>query len=270
MTIPLASIRKVDARLSAITHQLPAKVAAALKGSRFEESGVVLTSLVDRLGCLKRGILDLAESDNFYAMSVLFRVFLEHTLRANAVFMKAACDGSDEFARKYMRLGLVEAFEYLKACEAAGIEVPENPSSPLNQWFPHARSLTGNDIRKLGEPFRYRVLIATIRGLIGASSPDFLAKIIPNYSELSGFVHGGPTAAQVVEHFADDARRQEEVIRVSELTVAMFHSAERWGLLLATSRQPSLQPVLDELSAAMADGADSSGPVPPGTRAPGH
>ena len=64
----------------------------------------------------------------------------------------------------------------------------------MDQWIPEAQALSATKVRKLEDPFRYQTLIRTVRELIDTNSPDFLLKIIPNYSELSGFVHGGPTA----------------------------------------------------------------------------
>jgi hypothetical protein len=217
----------------------------------FAQTGAVMTSLVDRLGYLKDAILDLAEQDNFYAMSVLFRVFLEHILRANVIFMKAASEHSDDFANRYQELVVSEAFDYLRAYKAAGLDMAASPKTVLDQWFPRARSLAEKDIRKLAEPFRYLKLIRTTRDLLGAKSPDFLTKIIPNYSELSGFVHGGPSAAEAIARFGEDDSRRAEMLRIADLTIRMFHSAERWLLVLASSVESGLKRVLDQLSDAI-------------------
>lgn len=251
MTTTLEAIRNAEAGLLAITEELHTRIPEALEGTRFEKTGAVMTSLVIRLGFLKNGILDLAARDNLYSMCVLFRVFLEHILRVTAVFLKASTERSDSFADQYYQLRLSEAFEYLRAHKAAGLDIGDHPRTVLDQWFPEARSLTEEDIHKLAKPFRYRELITMIRGLLSAKAPDFLAKIIPNYSELSGFVHGGPSAGQALTLFLDNDTRTVEMVRLADLTVTMLYSAERWLLVLAASVRPDFQPALDQLNEAI-------------------
>jgi hypothetical protein len=208
---------------------------------------MVLSSLVAKLESLKKGILDLGEVDNLYSMYVLFRVFLEHLLRTQAIFLVSVRQRSESIAKQYLRLHIAEAFEYLKAYEKAGLDLDAPPKSQLDQWFPEANSLSAAEIQRIAAPFRYRNLIGTIRQEIGASSPDFLSKIIPNYSELSAFVHGGPSADYVLHSFNDVAARYEEVVRVADLTVSMFYSAERWLLLLAASIRKEFKTLYDAL-----------------------
>lgn len=251
MPTTLNAIRKTDAKLLAITEELHTRIPKALNGTIFEKTGEVMTSLVVRLGFLKNGILDLAEGDNLYSMCVLFRVFLEHDLRANAVYLKAVTEHSDNFADQYSQLRLSEASEYLRAYKTAELDIGDHPRTVLDRWFPEASSLTEGDIRKLAKPFQYRELIKTIRGLLGATAPDFLTKIIPNYSELSGFVHGGPSAGQALTLFLDDDTRTAEMVRLADLTVTILYSTERWLLVLATAECPDFQPVLDKLTEAI-------------------
>lgn len=271
MSATLESIRARDARQSAITKKLEAPIPVALEGTIFETTSRVMASLVDRMEHLKDGILDLGNRGNLYCVNVLFRVFLEHVLRTLAVFMRASTDHSDDFAERYLQLGLSEAFEYLNAYETAGLDIADSPKGVLNQWFPQARSLSEKEVRKLAEPFRYGALIKTIRELVPTDSPGFLDKIIPNYSSLSGFVHGGPSAGQSIDSFCDKGARAKEILRIADLTVAMFHSAERWLLVLATAAVPSLQPVLAELSSAMDEGdMDANKPDAADPRASGR
>ncbi len=263
MTTELNAIRKTDARLAAITEGLHGRIPKALEGTIFEKTGAVMTSLVVRLGFLKKGILALAEGDNLYGIGVLFRVFLEHILRVNALFLQASVERSDNFADQYSQLRLSEAFEYLKAYKVAGLDIGNHPKTVLDQWFPEARSLTEKDIGRLVKPFQYKELVKLMRQLLDAKAPDFLAKIIPNYSELSSFVHGGPSAGQALTLLLDDDSRVAEIVRITGLTVGMLYSAERWLLILATSVRPDFQSLLDQLTEAME--CDDRGTNKPGT-----
>ena len=243
----LAEIRNRDDRLSRVTRDSYLHIAQALQGTIFEKTAAVLSSLVAKLGSLKTGILNLGEADNLYSMYVLFRVFLEHLLRANAIFLVSARDHSDSIAREYLRLYIPETFEYLKAYEAAGLDLGNSLKSQLDQWIPEASGLSAKEVGKIAAPFRYRNLIQTIRKEIKADAPNFLSKIIPNYSQLSAFVHGGPSADDVLVSFEDATARYEEIVRVVDLTVSMFYSAERWLLLLASSVRPELEALYNAL-----------------------
>jgi len=247
----IETIQDRDKRLFAITEGIHIKNPDALRGTKFEKTTAVMASLIDRMGFLKTGILDMAETDNLYSVNVLFRAFLEHILKVNALFLKAVNELSDTFAEKYLQLQIVEAFKYLKAYKAAGLEIGEDPKTVLDQWFPMAKSLSNTDVGKLEDPFRYRELIRTINGLINTHGPNFLDKIIPNYSELSGFVHGGPTAEQVLAQFYETSTRQDELLRIADLTVSMFYSAERWLLILASTVCSEFKPVCDALDYAI-------------------
>lgn len=251
MTTTLTSIRHRDAQQSAVLRKVEVPIAVALQGTTFETTACVMGSLVERMGLLKDGILDLAEAGNLYCVNVLFRVFLEHVLRTMAIFRKSSSDHSDDFARHYLKLEVNEFYQYLKACKAAGLDIEGTPKGVLDQRFSQARSLREKDVREMAEPFKYRELIKTIQGLVPRDTPSFLEKIIPNYSKLSGFIHGGPSAAQALKDLSDKNRRKEEILRIADLAVHMFHSAERWYLKLATTEVPGLQPIFEELSTAM-------------------
>lgn len=248
-----ASLHNTDDLLGSIVADVPSPAADAFVGTPIETTGRVLSSLVGRLDALKTAVVQLAESGNLYAASALFRVFLEHILKANAIFQKSLEDQSNDFAEQYTRMHIKEAFDYLKACGQAGIEIGDAPKTVLDQWIPEAQSLSSNQIKKLEEPFRYRSLIATIREAIGATSPDFLLKIIPNYSELSGFVHGGPSANDKVLSVLSSNGADAELFRMADLAVAMLYSAHRWLLMMLSECRPEFQDVLQRLDHAMAN-----------------
>ncbi len=237
----ITHIRETDDRLSQIVADAHLQIPNALKGSPVETTARVLSSLLNSLVSLKAGILDLAETGNVYGTCVLFRVFLEHILKTNAIFLKTIDEQSDDFAEQYHRLGIKEAFDYIRACEHAGLQIGGNPKSVLDQWIPEAQALSGKEVRQLEEPFRYRALIVTIRDLINTGSPDFLSKIIPNYSELSGFVHGGPTASAKLDLIHGEGLTASELYHMADLSVSMLYSAHRWLLMLASAVRPEFE-----------------------------
>jgi len=243
----LAEIRHRDNQLAEAILSNHVQIVDALHGTAYQETGLILSSLVEKLGLLKAGILELGEKDNLYSMYVLFRVFLEHLLRTLVIFLSTKREYPDSKVQEYLRLGVAEAFEYIKAYEDAGLVLDSLPTGKLAQWFSEAKGLSRSDVRKITSVFTYRKLIRSIRKYIGATSPDFLSKIIPNYSQLSAFVHGGPSADSILMPFQDDVARGEEIKRVADLAVSILYSAERWLLLLVSQIKPEFKISYDSL-----------------------
>ncbi len=67
----------------------------------FPKIGQVMTSFVAKTNFLKTAIFDLCESDNLYAVNIVFRSLIEHILKAQYVFMKWAEDKSDDVGENY-------------------------------------------------------------------------------------------------------------------------------------------------------------------------
>jgi len=124
----------------------------------------------------------------------------------------------------------------------------EIPRTILNEHFTEAKSLSDKQVKELEKPFRYRTLIEQIRESMDSDSPDFLSKIIPNYSELSGFVHGGPTARDKLDQLNDQGLRDSELLRIADLTVAMYASAYRWLLMTVAAIRPQFNAPLGRLN----------------------
>ena len=247
----LSDVRARDAALSCIAPGVLRTIPAALRGTRFAHTAEVLEGLVESLESLKSGLLAVAETGNLYSVNVLFRVYLEHILKALAVFSRASHDGSDDFADRYIQLRVTEAWRYLRAYQAAGFDSSVNSPSILGPWFDEARPLTGGQVREMTEPFEHRQLIQMILDLNGLPMQGFLSQVIPNYSELSGFVHGGPTTFLILGCITNQDELHARIEHIANLTVSMFSSARRWLLELAAAMRPEYRQPLEELEQAM-------------------
>lgn len=247
----ISAIRKNDQRLSSAAGVAPRVVAAELKNTPAEKTAAVMAELVIALVNLKNGILVTAEADNLYATNVLFRVFLEHALKAMTIFMRAVHDHSDVFAESYLRLVVPEARQYLSAIQESKLEPGAEIHSVLAPWFAEAGGLTRSQAKAMEEPFKYKSMIRTLNDYLGESGANFLTKIIPNYSELSGFVHGGPSAAMVMKAFENVELRRENLRQVADLTVSMTYSVTRYLLELAATIRPQVKLALERLDAAL-------------------
>jgi hypothetical protein len=250
----LDEIRERDRQLS---QEAPAgdALAMVLKGSPLEKTGEVMSSLLANLESLKSGMLDVAESGNAYAMNALFRAFLEHMLKLLGVFLKSINDRSDDFAKLFQRLLVVEAGQYVKAIEAAKLDAGAAKHSALAPWFKEAAAMSNKEREAAESPFKYKRLIETIHDLAALGvGPQFLRKIVPNYAELSGFVHGGPSTTLILKAIPPDQMRAK-LVHDAGLVVHMTGSAKRWLLMIAAAVRPELESQLERFSNAL-DGAD--------------
>jgi hypothetical protein len=244
-------VRARDAALGRIAPCVHNTIPAALRGTQLASTADVLSGLVFGLEALKDGMLATAATGNVYATNVLFRVFLEHMLKAVAVFLKGVKDGNDDFAKQFIRIRLCEAKAYLKAYEAAGLDMSVSPKSMLEPWFEEGAKLTKKQVEEIEGPFKYRELIRTVGSLIGAAGPSFLSKVIPNYSELSGFVHGGPSVFCIIDCFPTEEDKAVYIEQRADLVVSMYSSAKRYLLALAAEYCDEYRPALAELDTAM-------------------
>ena len=247
MTINDLRIR--DELLAQIAPGVDLVIPDAVKGHPLATSASVLSHLVTSLESLKNGHLDLAESANAYGANVLLRVFLEHTLKAIAIFLDSTKQNA-ALADGYLRVAETEAKAYLKALSDAGIEESKVADSPLAPLFTKGKALTNSDKEKIDAPFKYKMLIETIKADLGPGSESFLLKIIPNYAELSGFVHGGPSTSLILRVIPAGAL-EEILVRDASLVVEMFYSVKRYLLSLAAAMEPGFQLALDELENAL-------------------
>jgi hypothetical protein len=240
-------LRAYDRRVGAIADGAERVIPSMVGKDSAGTAATVLSHLVDSMASLKDGYMGLADSGNTYAACAILRIFLEHSLKAIAVFLQSS-GRNFELTEGYMRLREAEAKEYLDALAKAGIEESELEGSPLQPWFDMGRGLSKSQKEKIKEPFTYRKLIDVIRTELGdTAKKSFLLNIIPNYSELSGFVHGGPTTAVMVE------LREANFLEDAKLVVSMFYCIKRYLLELAAAITPKFAKDHDRLNKALAE-----------------
>jgi hypothetical protein len=203
---------------------------------RYKSTGTVMLSFFTRLGFLKTGILDVAETGNIYSFNVLFRSFLEHVLKVNYIFMRWVVEQNDIPGQEYLSLKPLEDLEYFKAWKWIADKSKDNmekfPKELLKGLYPSLDKQKLKALEEIQAKFRYRQLIQAINAMLGESDINFLHKIVPNYSQLSSFMHGGPKADDFMQEYISEKNREKYLIETSDLTVMMFYSSVRWLFLM--------------------------------------
>jgi len=242
-------LRRKDVVLAAIAPGIDKRFPSAVTAHPLADSASVISHLVTCLESLKNGHLALAELGNAYAANVMLRVFLEHFLKALAVFLEGSKQKND-LASGYFRLAEAEAKAYLNALKDASIDETEMTGSPMSPLFSKGNALTKSEKSKIEEPFKYKVLIKTITDDLGPKASGYLLKIIPTYCKLSGFVHGGPSTSLILMD-SSYGSQEEQLLDDAALVVSKFYSVKHYLLMFAASLNPEFEVERDKLSEAI-------------------
>lgn len=107
-----------------------------------------------------------------------------------------------------------------------------DPYELLKEINPDFKMYSKEEIIKGSEQFRYKNIIRFLNSKLNKDNKfegnEFLLKLIPIYSDLSSFVHGGPSADKTLFETKDEKERLEEVIHKIKLsfliaaTIKMF------------------------------------------------
>lgn len=219
--------------------------------------GQVMTSFVAKTNFLKTAIFDLCESDNLYATNIVFRSLIEHVLKAQYVFMKWVEDKNDDVGENYLKwYEASELYDYMKSCEAVLKLVNKDiskaiPEGILFEIKPELSEKSIKEIKMIADQFKYRSIIKYINKKVPnhskSTEESFLLKIIPNYAELSGYVHGGPTADKELMKFTDEKERANKLIEIADLTVHMVGSINSYLLIMLMNLDKSFEKLFIKL-----------------------
>ena len=181
-----------------------------------KETILALTSFHTHLSTLKNGIMDLSESNNIYSIKALYRIYLEHWLKGTYIWTRYTKEKNDDVGIEYSRLGRIgEYLKYGKSIKQISI-ILDAETKNLDVWDILCKydkeliKLSKQDILDNIKKFEYKSIAKYI---VDNKSPgaDWFSVIIPEYSELSSFVHGGPSAS--IEYYSTLYNKQFEEYR---------------------------------------------------------
>lgn len=185
-----------------------------------------------KLGGLKTGMFECADTNNPYAFKVLFRSFCEHYLRFLYVWTRFTHEATDQPGNDYYSYcGATEALDYVNSLSASerllGTDVAANAKKIAAALYPELEVISNTELERRAGVFRHRSILRFLAGepyeFITAERP-FLSQIIPTYALLSSFVHGGPYAELEMAGFSKPSAL-EQCHSDAELVVALTASA---------------------------------------------
>jgi hypothetical protein len=114
----------------------------------------------------------------------------------------------------------------------------EDPYGTIRRIYPEVAQYSAKEIRARAKQFSFPKIMEFIgeRWAAGDSLkeplPDFLLNLIPLYSELCSFVHGGPDADSEVTALRDKATRVIQSLRVAEQSWRLAGSVKLLTLIV--------------------------------------
>jgi hypothetical protein len=260
--VDLTNVYKKDDILFEAIASIPLQKALdCFKKNGTPKTGMVMIQFMAKGNFLKTAIFDLCEVGNIYGVNIIFRSLIEHTLKAQYIFMKWSENKNDLTAEHYMQwYEASETYDFMKAVEASlKIFDPKNkhfrPDNDLFDQNPSYKAKSIREIKDISSQFKYRNILKYINDKIFKDSDlkelGHLKKIIPTYAELSGYVHGGPTADKDMQKYSNEEERDKALLNIANLAVKEAGSTAAFLVLGLTFFDRSFGDLFVKISAAI-------------------
>lgn len=175
--------------------------------------------------------------------------------------MKWAEDKNDNTAEDYMKwYEASETYDYMKSVEATSkiFDLKNSDFKPGKDLFdlqPSYKEKSIREIKDIASQFNYRNIIKYINEKIFKNKDlkefEHLLKIIPSYAELSGYVHGGPTADKDMQIYSKEEEREKALFEIANLAVIEAGSTAGFLVLGLTSIDRSFGDLFVKIRTAM-------------------
>lgn len=204
----LEIVRDLDDEIFDLLSEPASDVIKQIGGSEIEETLMVMFNLLMNMGFIKNGVYDACESDNLYSAKILYRSFMEHWLKAQYIFVRFQKEKNNDVGKEFrLYCSLDETVKYGNSIKelhrVLGLE--QSGGDPWDIIFEYKPELldkeTRQSIKQKVRQFNYREIVSYLIDQTDLNDSGFLNPVIPEYSELSSYVHGGPqaTADQIAE-----------------------------------------------------------------------
>ncbi len=177
-----------------------------------------------RSNFLKEAIFELSENEDIYSAGILFRSLIEHSVKFQYIFLRWAQEKNDTVGEEYYKFcDLAEDVSYIDSLKYAAKlidqeSISKNPFDILQEIKQEASKHSLKEIQKKSSQFNYRKISEYIVSKVPQNIvSNFIWKIIPEYSELSSLVHGGPFSERMLYKAFEEDKRVESLSRIASL-----------------------------------------------------
>jgi hypothetical protein len=233
--LTIDQIAVIDDEVFKILEKDGGKIFLLFKNNDLEKTGRALSLFHAKIGFIKNGIYDQLEPNNLYACKILYRTLIEHYLKAKYILFESVRNGNDTIGCEY--------YEFADACEklqlgsaykrAGEILFPQKSFNDvfevLKEMFPKLKKYSKKDIKDKASKFNYRRIIEYLYDLFyvqrneHGNENNFIVNLIPEYSDLSSYIHGGPAADYTLMNLGekDQSAITEELIEIFYETIML-------------------------------------------------
>lgn len=232
-------IRDVDDNIFKIIEASLLDLTMEVLKSEYPFTGKALVMLVTKSNFIKNSIFDVCENEDLYSANILYRSLIEHFLRHQYLFLNYAKRKNDDIGIDYYNYcDMGENLDFLKSIKSTNkIFDPEHPD--INTWEEISKldkrfsKISPKELKEKSEQFRYRNIIKFLSSTLSLKD-SMLNKIIPLYSELSSFVHGGPYGENMLfAHGVNEKDRIEKLKNICEMTFEISKGIKLYTYLFA-------------------------------------
>jgi len=214
----------------------------------FPNTSILISMFDTSATFIKNSIFDCCETDNNYAVKILFRSLIEHFFRFKYIFMNWAKTKSDSFAKNYMEYGKAkETLEMFKS-QVSEQQLFE-PKFKIKIWdiFLKDNPRFGNKTRKEIDDELKKLSFNSIMKFLNKElyrdndeTSTFFGKLIKEYSKSSSYVHGGMRSYKEMGENNNTDYRDNEYNRISGLTCQMSNSIKLFTLIMYVQTDKAL------------------------------
>lgn len=251
-------IKRLDFEISEVYASVTVELSEAMKNSSYKHTLMHLYSLVASCESIKSGIEDAFQSSNLYVSKSLLRSLVEHFLRFNYLCFSHVENKSDSVAKEFSEFcALKEEMDNIKANNfknkiTGADEIDVNEA--IRAKFPNAKNLSNKQIDRVSQKWSYKRIVDHVSNLdIEGSSgmAGFLATLVPLYSQLSSFIHGGLSATEYVTS-ATNAEHEPAVIGEDYWTACRISGFTKvFSTMIAAESDINLLPTILQLNKLM-------------------
>ncbi len=195
-------------------------------------SHFALLSFIPKVESIRCGMFKVAEIEESYSYRILLRSLIEHYCKFMYILMRYAEERTDNIGKAYSIFGgAKEKLDYIKAmktvAEMLGVTLLRSPIDILNDLQPFLDNMSDAQLRASSLQFTYKNTAKYIHEKMCKpeyKQSDLMISILPLYSELSSFVHGGPSSLNFCKELENPETMYDSIVESLSVSQMMtFH-----------------------------------------------
>jgi hypothetical protein len=185
-------------------------------------------SFIPKIESIRCGMFEVAHKEESYSFRILHRSLIEHYCKFMYIWFRYAEERADDVGREYYIFGTAkENLDYIKAmqnsAEMLGGVLARPPIEVINDLHPLIDNMSSTQLRRVAAKFTYKNTAQYIHHKMAKpehTECGLMVSVIPLYSELSSFVHGGPSSLSFCKELEDPDAMYSNIIE--SLSVAQM------------------------------------------------